>query len=90
VDSQRIAHRTITPYLVMDRCAEAIEFHRTVFGATEVFRTTLPDGAIGHAEPVIGDSLMMVADAHPKRYAALRHEPVAARFQRVDRVGRLP
>jgi PhnB protein len=65
VDRQQIAHRSITPYLVMDRCAEAIEFYRSVFGATEVFRTTLPDGAVGHAELVIGDSLIMVADAHP-------------------------
>jgi PhnB protein len=65
VDREQTEHRTVTPYLVMERCADAIEFYRTVFGATEVFRTTLPDGPIGHAELVIGDSLIMVADAHP-------------------------
>jgi PhnB protein len=61
---QQAGYHTITPYLVMERCADAIEFYKTVFGATEVFRTTLPGGAIGHAELEIGDSRVMIADAH--------------------------
>jgi PhnB protein len=65
VGYQQAGYHTVTPYLVMDRCAEAIEFYKTVFGATEVFRTTSPDGEIGHAELEIGDSRIMVAEAHP-------------------------
>jgi PhnB protein len=51
----------LTPYLVMPRCAEAIEFYKRVFGATERMRMPMPDGNIGHAELQIGDSILMLA-----------------------------
>lgn len=52
--------------LAIDGAAEAIEFYRSVLGATVrggVF--TMPDGKVGHAELTIGDSLFMVADEFP-------------------------
>jgi PhnB protein len=52
---------SLTPYLVTPRCAEAIEFYKTVFGATERMRMPMPDGTIGHAELQIGDSILMLA-----------------------------
>jgi PhnB protein len=49
----------------MTRCADAIAFYQAVFGARELFRTSSPEGMIDHAELEIGDSRVMVADAHP-------------------------
>ena len=51
----------LTPYIVTPRCAEAIEFYKRVFGATERMRMPMPDGSIGHAELQIGDSVLMLA-----------------------------
>jgi len=51
----------LTPYLVTPRCAEAIDFYKRVFGATERMRMPMPDGSIGHAELQIGDSILMLA-----------------------------
>lgn len=63
---QQPGYHNITPYLVMNKCAEAIEFYKQVFGAKELFRTASPEaGKIDHAELEIDDSRIMVADAHP-------------------------
>ena len=55
-------HR-VTPYLVVDGAAEAIDFYSRVFGATEVMRMPAPGNKIGHAEIKVGDSVVMLADA---------------------------
>ena len=55
----------ITPYLSVDGAAAAIDFYTKVLGAKERMRMGGPDGAIGHAELEIGDSLIMLADEHP-------------------------
>jgi PhnB protein len=52
----------VTPYLIVDGAAAAIEFYDKVFGATERMRLPGPDGTVGHAELQLGDSLIMVAD----------------------------
>jgi len=59
-------HHTVTPYLILEGAAEAIEFYKSAFGATELFRFPTPDGKIGHAEIKIGDSPVMLADAYPE------------------------
>lgn len=56
----------VTPYLIVERADEAIEFYRSVFGATERVRMPAPGGKVGHAELEIGDSLLMLADAFPE------------------------
>ncbi|MFO0960403.1 MAG: VOC family protein [Isosphaeraceae bacterium] len=62
-------HHTITPHLVVDGAAEAIEFYKKAFGAEEVSRMPFPgeDGTtkLGHAEVRIGDSLVYLADEFP-------------------------
>jgi PhnB protein len=58
-------YHTVTPYLTCKNSAQAIEFYKSVFGATEVMRMTGPDGKIGHAEIKIGDSHIMLADEFP-------------------------
>ena len=57
---------TVTPYLAVDSAAEAIEFYRKAFGATEIMRLPMPDGKIGHAEIRVGDSPIMLSDACPQ------------------------
>lgn len=62
-------YHSVTPYLVVDGGARAIEFYKQAFGATELFRMEGPDGRIGHAEIKIGDSHIMLADEHPQMNA---------------------
>jgi PhnB protein len=58
-------YHTITPYLSIKGAADAIDFYKRAFGATEVMRFAQPDGRIGHAEVRIGDSRVMLADEFP-------------------------
>ena len=55
-------YHSATPYLYIRGAAEAINFYKNVFGATEVMRMSGPDGKIVHAEIKIGDSHIMLAD----------------------------
>ncbi len=55
-------YHSVTPYLVVKGAADAIEFYRKAFGATELLRLPLPGGKIAHAEVKIGDSPVMLAD----------------------------
>lgn len=59
-------YHTATPYLVVDRGAEALDFYRRAFGAAEVMRLDMPGGKIAHAEIQIGDSRIMIADEFPE------------------------
>ena len=56
----------VTPYLIVDGAAAAIEFYEAVLGARERMRMGGPDGKVGHAEVDIGDSVVMLADEHPE------------------------
>ena len=55
-------YHSLTPYLIVDGAAQAIEFYKRAFGAEERFRFPAPDDRIGHAELQIGDSILMLAD----------------------------
>jgi PhnB protein len=56
----------VSPYLVVDGAAQAIDFYKQVLGASERMRMGGPEGRIGHAELQIGDSVVMLADEHPE------------------------
>jgi PhnB protein len=58
-------YRTVTPYLIVNGAANAIEFYKRAFGATEMLRMADTNGRVGHAEIKIGDSVIMLADEHP-------------------------
>ena len=59
-------YHAITPYLIVDGAARAIDFYKRAFGATEIMRMPAPNGRIGHAEVRIGDSAIMLADEFPE------------------------
>ena len=56
-------HHTVTPVLVLDDAAAAIDWYKRALGAEEVARAVGPDGKIMHAEIRIGNSLIMMHDA---------------------------
>jgi len=56
---------TVTPHLVCDGAAEAIEFYKKAFNAVETGRMQTPEGKIMHAEVRIGDSTVMLVDEFP-------------------------
>jgi PhnB protein len=59
-------YHSVTPYLIVDGGAKAIDFYKRVFGATERMRMPSPGGKVGHAELTIGDATIMLADEHPE------------------------
>ncbi len=56
----------VFPYLRVKRAAEAIEYYKKAFGASELFRLTEPSGRIGHAELKIGNTTLMLSDEYPE------------------------
>jgi len=50
------------PYLMVRGAADAIEFYKKAFGATETMRFPMPDGAIGHAEIAIEGAPVALSD----------------------------
>ena len=66
VDPIPAGYPRVTPYLCCRGAADAIEFYKAVFDATERMRMPgdAPDN-IGHAELEIGSGLVMLADEFP-------------------------
>jgi PhnB protein len=58
-------YRRVTPCLVVQGAAKAIDFYADVFGATERMRFPGPGGTVAHAEIQIGDSVLIVEDESP-------------------------
>ncbi len=56
-------HHTVTPYLMVKDAQAFIDFMARVFGATTILQLRRPDGAIGHTELRIGDSVIMLSEA---------------------------
>jgi PhnB protein len=74
------AVRTVaSPRMTFKDAGKAIEFYKNAFGATETMRFETPTG-IGHAEIMIGDSVVMLSEEWPEggRYSAetLGNSPV--------------
>ena len=71
---------SLTPHLVCDGAAAAIDFYKAAFGAVECVRLPTPDGKLMHAMLRIGDSALMLVDAFPQMSAldpkALKGSPV--------------
>ena len=59
-------YHSLTPYLIVDGAAAAMDYYKKAFGAIELFRME-HEGKIGHAEMKIGDSPFMLGDAMPQQ-----------------------
>jgi PhnB protein len=72
---------TVTPHLICDGAAEAIEFYKKAFNATEKSRLPGPNGKLMHASIQVGDSTIMLVDEMPQHGAlspkSLKGSPVA-------------
>lgn len=55
----------LVPYICCKDAAQAIEFYKAAFGATETMRLAEPGGRIGHAEVVVAGSTLMLSDEYP-------------------------
>lgn len=60
-------YAAVTPYLVVDDAAAALEFYTRAFGAKEQYRLPMPGGKIAHAEFNLGGSTIMIADEAPEQ-----------------------
>ena len=59
-------YRTVTQSLVAVGADRFLDFLRRAFGAREVVMFRMPDGSVGHAEVLIGDSRIMLGEASPE------------------------
>ena len=60
-------YHTVTPSLVVDGAAKALDFYKKALEAEELMRFPGPDGTIMHAEIRIGDSRIMLGDEMPEQ-----------------------
>ena len=61
--------RSLTPHLVCDGAAKAIDFYKAAFKAEELARLPGPDGKLMHGMVRIGDSMLMLVDEMPEHGA---------------------
>ena len=67
---------TVCPWVITSDTAAFIDFASEAFGAKEIARVVNPDGAIGHAELFIGESVVLAFDSRP-------HWPTTPAFLRI-------
>ena len=53
---------SLTPHIVCDGAAEAIDFYKKAFGAEELIRMPAPNGKLMHAAISIHGSMLMLVD----------------------------
>ncbi|MGH9409880.1 MAG: VOC family protein [Vicinamibacterales bacterium] len=56
-------HHTVTPHLILENAAQAIDWYKKALAAEELSRAVGPDGKIMHASIKVGDSILMLNDA---------------------------
>jgi PhnB protein len=56
---------TLTPSLSFKDAQAALKFYKEAFGGKELYRLCEPGGKIGHAEMMIGDSVIMMGEEYP-------------------------
>jgi PhnB protein len=68
----------ITPYLLYEDCAAALDFLTKAFGFTEDVRMAGPDGKVNHAEVRLADGVVMMGMPGPDYENPSRHGHVNA------------
>lgn len=59
-------YHSVTPYLIVNGAAAALDFYAKAFGATELMRLPGPEGQVMHSEFKVGNSIIMMADECPQ------------------------
>lgn len=58
-----VNYQTVMPYLILENVEKFIAFAKNVFGATETTKVMRNENIIMHAEIMIGESTIMLADS---------------------------
>lgn len=58
-----LGYHTVNPFMFVEGADGLIAFLGKTFAAVETERISRPDGAVGHAEVRIGDSVLMLSEA---------------------------
>ena len=67
MNTMPLSYPPLIPMFAVHDAAEAIEFYKTAFGATELYRLIDPEsGKIGHTELMLNGSLVMFSDEYPQ------------------------
>ena len=88
----------ITPYLLYQDVAKALDFLSSAFGFRERMRMPMPDGSIGHAEMELADGVIMLgcpgaSYRNPKNLGGVTQnvyvyvDDVDKHFERAQRAG---
>jgi PhnB protein len=59
-------YHSLTPYIICDGAAAALDYYKKAFGAEERMRFAGPGGKIMHAEITVAGSIIMLADEFPE------------------------
>jgi PhnB protein len=62
VSDRPVGLHTVTPYLIVYGTATLLEFLKEAFGVEQVLRVAREDGAVGHAQLRVGDSMIEVGE----------------------------
>lgn len=54
-------YHAVTPWIIVRGAAQFLDYLKVAFGAEELARVDVADGAIGHAEARIGDAVVDVS-----------------------------
>lgn len=73
VNAVRDGYPSVSPYLIVKGAVRAMAFYEKAFGAQPRLCLPAPGGGIGHAELLIGDSVVMLADEFPGLEARCPH-----------------
>ena len=63
---EQVELHSVTPHLVCEGAAAALEFYGKAFNASEIMRMPGKEGRLMHAAIQIGDSVVMLADDFPE------------------------
>lgn len=64
VHFMRPGFTTITPYIIVNRAADFLEFLKNAFDGVERLRVPAPDGTLMHSEVAIGNGMIEAGDAN--------------------------
>ena len=69
---------TVALSLTVKDSSKALSFYADAFGAEELFRLASPDGGIGHAQFMIGNTMIYISDEAPEWHAYAMPEGATA------------